>query len=311
MVDGVDVGDGRGRQRPGQPVPGAGEAVHHRRDFGGWDAVNDKFFDEEHRHRDRDPAGQPGKHGRVDRRRPSRPAGAAAGARRSSRRDAGSLTRRLGLGLGVAMLWFSLLVLHPADRRGGHGHARAAGAGSGTRSPAPQTAAAIRLTVGQRSWSRAVNVVMGTLIAWVLVRDQFPGKRLLEVAHRHPVRPADDRRRPGAAVALRAGQPARRQRGQHPLGGVPRLPVRDAAVRRAHGAAGAAGAGARGGGGGRVARREPLTIFRRIILPSLAPAIAAGAALSFARAISEYGSLVLLSGNLPYSTEVASVRILS
>jgi len=53
------------------------------------------------------------------------------------------------------------------------------------------------------------------------------------------------------------------------------------------------------------------TTFRLIILPSLAPAITSGAALSFARAISEYGSLVLLSGNLPYSTEVASVRILS
>jgi sulfate transport system permease protein len=48
-----------------------------------------------------------------------------------------------------------------------------------------------------------------------------------------------------------------------------------------------------------------------VILPSLAPAITSGAALSFCRAISEYGSLVLLSGNLPYSTEVASVRILS
>jgi sulfate transport system permease protein len=43
----------------------------------------------------------------------------------------------------------------------------------------------------------------------------------------------------------------------------------------------------------------------------LAPAITSGAALSFCRAISEYGSLVLLSGNLPYSTEVASVRIMS
>jgi sulfate transport system permease protein len=53
------------------------------------------------------------------------------------------------------------------------------------------------------------------------------------------------------------------------------------------------------------------TVFRLIILPSLAPAITSGAALSFARAISEYGSLVLLSGNLPYHTEVASVRILS
>jgi sulfate transport system permease protein len=53
------------------------------------------------------------------------------------------------------------------------------------------------------------------------------------------------------------------------------------------------------------------TTFRRIILPSLAPAIAAGAAMSFARGISEYGSLVLLSGNLPNRTEVASVRVLS
>jgi sulfate transport system permease protein len=54
-----------------------------------------------------------------------------------------------------------------------------------------------------------------------------------------------------------------------------------------------------------------LTTFRRVILPSLIPAIAAGAALSFARAISEYGSLVLLSGNLPNKTEVASVRVLT
>jgi sulfate transport system permease protein len=53
------------------------------------------------------------------------------------------------------------------------------------------------------------------------------------------------------------------------------------------------------------------TTFRRITLPTLAPAIFAGAALSFARGISEYGSLVLLSGNLPYRTEVASVRMLS
>ena len=52
------------------------------------------------------------------------------------------------------------------------------------------------------------------------------------------------------------------------------------------------------------------TIFRRIILPCLTPAIAAGAALSFARGVSEYGSLVLLSGNLPMRTEVTSVRIL-
>ena len=48
---------------------------------------------------------------------------------------------------------------------------------------------------------------------------------------------------------------------------------------------------------------------RRIVLPNLTPAIAAGAALSFARAISEFGSTVLISGNLPFKTEVASVHI--
>ena len=53
------------------------------------------------------------------------------------------------------------------------------------------------------------------------------------------------------------------------------------------------------------------TTFRRIILPTLVPAIFAGAALSFARGISEYGSLVLLSGNLPNRTEVTSVRVLT
>ncbi|MEN0072001.1 MAG: ABC transporter permease subunit, partial [Propionicimonas sp.] len=51
--------------------------------------------------------------------------------------------------------------------------------------------------------------------------------------------------------------------------------------------------------------------FRRVVLPSLVPAISSGAALSFARGISEYGSLVLLSGNMPNQTEVVSVRVLS
>lgn len=54
-----------------------------------------------------------------------------------------------------------------------------------------------------------------------------------------------------------------------------------------------------------------LTTARRVILPSLVPAITAGAALAFARAISEYGSLVLLSGSLPFETQVASVRTLA
>jgi sulfate/thiosulfate transport system permease protein len=54
---------------------------------------------------------------------------------------------------------------------------------------------------------------------------------------------------------------------------------------------------------------KPLTIFRRIVLPNLAPAILAGAALAFARAIGEYGSLVLLTGQVPFKTEASSVFI--
>ncbi len=51
--------------------------------------------------------------------------------------------------------------------------------------------------------------------------------------------------------------------------------------------------------------------FRRIVLPGLLPAIASGAALSFARGISEYGAVVLIAGNIPFHTEIASVRILA
>ena len=52
-----------------------------------------------------------------------------------------------------------------------------------------------------------------------------------------------------------------------------------------------------------------MTIFRKIILPVLTPAIVGGAALAFARSIGEFGSLVLISGNVPFKTEVSSVYI--
>jgi sulfate transport system permease protein len=54
---------------------------------------------------------------------------------------------------------------------------------------------------------------------------------------------------------------------------------------------------------------RPATIFIRIILPNIAPAMAAGTALAFARAISEFGSTVLISGNIPFKTQVASVHV--
>jgi sulfate transport system permease protein len=52
------------------------------------------------------------------------------------------------------------------------------------------------------------------------------------------------------------------------------------------------------------------TVFRRIVLPNLLPGILSGAVLALARALGEIGSIVLISGNLPYKTEVASVFVL-
>lgn len=236
---------------------------------------------------------------------------AVPGAARTRRpRAATSLTRSSGLGLGIALTWFSLLVLIPLclivvqASKGGWGiYAETLSN--------PQTAAALKLTVGQSLLVTAVNVVFGTLIAWVLVRDEFPGKRVLEVIIDIPF----------ALPTIVAGLVLLSLYGpESPLGVnvantewsvflallfvtlpfivrtvEPVLLELESDVEEAAASLGASRA----------------TTFWRIILPSLVPAITAGAALSFARGISEYGSLVLLSGNLPFETEVASVRILT
>lgn len=220
-----------------------------------------------------------------------------------------TLGRGTGLGLGIAMVWFSLLVLIPLAAivvtAGGEGWR-----GYVDTLTNPQSWAAIKLTVGQSLLVTGINIVMGTIIAWVLVRDRFWGRRLLDVVIDIPfamptivaglvllglygpksvvgVNVANTRNSVTLALAfvtlpfiVRTVQPV--------------LAELEADVEEAAASLGA----------GR------LTIMRRIVLPSLVPAIAAGAALSFARAISEYGSLVLLSGSLPYHTEVVSVRVL-
>ena len=229
-------------------------------------------------------------------RRPVRPVGAIGGSS--------------ALGLGVAMLWFSLLVLIPLT-------AVVATTVAGgwenfwTTLTDEQTVAAVRLTVTQAALVTAVNVVMGTVIAWVLVRDRFPGKALLNLIIDVPF----------ALPTIVAGLVLLSLYGESgPLGTdvanttsavflalafvtLPFVvrsaqPVLEELDHEVEEAALSLGAGR-------------LTTFRRVILPSLVPAIAAGAALSFARGISEYGALVLLSGNLPFRTEVASVRVLT
>src|SRR4051812_7318220 len=222
----------------------------------------------------------------------------------------GSLSAASSLGLGVALLWFSILVLIPlamvvatAGAEGWSGFWRVVSNS--------QTFSAVQMTVIQALLVTALNVVMGTVIAWVLVRDRFPGKAVLDVVIDIPF----------ALPTIVAGLVLLSLYGpQSPLGvnvantrmavflalafvTLPFVvrttqPVLEALDRDVEEAAASLGA-------------SRLTTFRRVILPALAPAIAAGAALSFARGISEYGSLVLLSGNLPNRTEVASVRVLA
>ena len=228
--------------------------------------------------------------------------------RRSTPRN--TLTPGAALGLGVAMLWFSLLVLIPLTAV----VVTAAEGGWGTYFSVlsnPQTWAAVTLTVSQAFLVTAINIVMGTVIAWVLVRDHFPGKALLDVIIDVPF----------ALPTIVAGLVLLSLYGPNSPMGVhwaftkhavtlallfvtlpfvvrtvqPVLEELEADVEEAAASLGA----------------KRVTIMRRILLPSLAPAIAAGAALSFARAISEYGSLVLLSGNRPFETEVVSVRVLT
>jgi sulfate/thiosulfate transport system permease protein len=174
---------------------------------------------------------------------------------------------------------------------------------------APEALAALQLTLVVSVLVTLVNVVMGTLIAWVLVRDEFRGKgvvnalidlpfalptivaglTLLALYGPHsPLHVSVAYTRAGVTLALlfvtlpfvvRAVQPV--------------LLDLDREVEEAAWSLGA----------------SPLLTFRRVVLPSLRGAIVAGAGLGFARALGEFGSVVLISGNLPFKTELASVFV--
>lgn len=175
----------------------------------------------------------------------------------------------------------------------------------------PEAVAAIKLTLIAAAIVVAINALFGTLIAWVLVRDEFPGKRivgaLIDLPFALPTVVA------GVVLLALYGKGG-------PLG------VDIAFTRAAVGMAllfvtlpfvvrsvqpvlleldGSMEEAAASLGGGQ------LTVFRRIVLPNLVPAIVSGVALSFARAVGEFGSIVLISGNLPFKTEVGSVYIFS
>jgi sulfate/thiosulfate transport system permease protein len=223
-------------------------------------------------------------------------------------RGRGGANVGLGLGLGSAVLYLSLIVLLPL----GAVVAKAFDGGAGRFWQAvttPDAWSALTFTLATSVLVAVVNVVMGTVIAWVLVRDRFPGKVVLDTIIDVPF----------ALPTIVAGLVLLSLYGQSsPLhinlayarSGVflallfvtlpfvvrtvqPVLLEFDRDMEQAAHSLGA----------------RPWTTFRRIVAPNLAPALLSGGGLAFTRAIAEYGSTVLISGNLPMKTQVAAVVI--
>jgi sulfate/thiosulfate transport system permease protein len=176
----------------------------------------------------------------------------------------------------------------------------------------PMAIDALRVTLLAAVAVAAINAVAGTLIAWVLVRDEFPGKNVVNSLIDLPF----------ALPTIVAGLTLLALYGENGVLGIkgisftmigvilallfvtlpfviravqPTLMELDTEMEEAAASLGA----------------KPLTIVRRIILPNLTPAILTGTALAFARAVGEFGSLVLISGNIPGETQVASLYIFS
>jgi len=172
-----------------------------------------------------------------------------------------------------------------------------------------QSIAALKLTLLSALVVTLINVVFGTLIAWVLVRDEFPGKRFINALIDLPF----------ALPTIVAGITLLALYGPNGPAGINVVGTRWAILmallfvtlpfvvrsvqpvlmeldREMEEAAVSLGA-------------SSTTVFRRIVLPNLVPAILSGAALAFARAVGEFGSIVLIAGNIPFKTEVASVFI--
>jgi sulfate/thiosulfate transport system permease protein len=212
------------------------------------------------------------------------------------------------IGLGFVVLYLSVIVLIPlsavvitGQQNGLDGFWRAV--------TTPEASSTLKLTIGASFVVAVINALMGTMIAWLLVRDRLPGRAFFDALIDLPF----------ALPTIVAGLALLTVYGpDSPVGldiAYTRLAVVVALLfvtlpfvvrtvqpvlleldQEMEQAAASLGAG-------------PATIFFRIILPNIIPAMAAGTALSFARAVSEFGSTVLISGNLPFQTQVASVHI--
>src|SRR3954451_5921327 len=229
----------------------------------------------------------------------------AAARRRAPRTAVGGVGP---IGLGVATLWLSLIVLLPLAAM----VAKALQGGVGElwdAMTAPAALAALEFTVAASAVVTVINVVVGTLIAWVLVRDEFRGKRLVDAVIDLPFALPTI----VASIVLLSLYGPRSPVGIHLYATKPAVilalafvtlpfvvrsvqPVLMEVDREAEEAAASLGA-------------SGWTTFRRIILPALYPALLGGGGLAVARAVGEFGSVVLIGGGIPHHTEVASQYI--
>ena len=213
-----------------------------------------------------------------------------------------------GLSLGLVTTWLSIVVLIPliavvgkAFGRGWDGFTAAV--------TQREARSALTLTIELALAVAIVNAVAGTTVAWVLVRDRFRGKGLFEVVIDIPFALPTIVTGLVAIALYGPGSPIGLNLQQTRLGLFAVLlfvtlpftvrtvqPVLLDLDRDAEQAAASLGA-------------SGPAVFKRIVLPQILPAVASGAALSFARALGEYGSLVFLSSNIPNKTEIASSLI--
>jgi sulfate/thiosulfate transport system permease protein len=232
-------------------------------------------------------------------------------------------TRRPGvlpgfrLTVGFTVLYLSLVVLLPLGalllRSMQLSWAQFAAAVSG-----PRALAAYRLSFLASLVGAVINLVFGSLLAWVLTRYRFPGKELADALVDLPFALPTA----VAGIALTAVYAEHGFIGRHlvangvqvafaPPGVVVALtfvglpfvvrtvqPVLEDLEAEVEEAAASLGAGR-------------WATFRRVLLPTVAPALLTGFTLAFARAVGEYGSVVFIAGNMPMRTEIAPLLIMS
>ena len=221
------------------------------------------------------------------------------------------------LALGFTLLYLSLIVLIPLSAVFIK-TATLSWDAFWTTVTAPRLLASYRLSFGASLIAALLNAVFGLLVAWVLVRYQFFGKRLIDALVDLPFALPTA----VAGIALTAVYAENGWIGQWlvpldikvaftPLGvlvamtfiGLPFVvrtvqPVLEDIEHELEEAAASLGAN----------RRQT---FRRVILPAIAPALATGFALAFARAVGEYGSIIFIAGNLPMVSEITPLLIIS